>query len=101
MKGYGITLKHAMPGDLVMDHVSDINHPAYLSDNISRNCVLFGIVRNFVYMDWKIETGKKEHDMIKNHDQLNIKWASVPGDGTNEAITPPGNHWVKVLVLTK
>ena len=99
MKGYSTVFEHAMNADLFMDHASDINHLAYLLDKISRNHILFGIVRKFVYVKWKIGTCNEEHDVIKNYERLNIKWASVSGDDTNEAVPPPCNQWVKVLAL--
>ena len=52
-------------------------------------------------MEQKIETCGKEYDVIKNHEQLDIKLASIPGDDTNEAVPPPYNQWVKVLTLKK
>ena len=99
MKLYSITFKYAMTADLVMAHASNINHPAYLLDNISRNHILFGIVRKFVYVKWKIGTCNEEHDVIENHKPLNIEWSNLPGDDKNEVVPPLCNHWMKVLSL--
>ena len=99
MKGYSTVFEHAMNADLFMDHASDINHLAYLLDKISRNHILFGIVRNVAYVEWKIGTCKEEHDVIENRKPLNIKWSNVPGDDTNEVVPLPCNHWIKVLAL--
>ena len=82
-----------------MAHESTINDPAYLSDKISRNYILLGIVRNIVYVELRIGTGDKEHDVIEHHEWLNIKRTSVTSDDTNETIPPHCNQWVKVLAL--
>ena len=99
MKGYGRVYERAMSRNLVMTHVSEINDPTYLSDKINRSYIIFGVVQTFVYMEWKTGTGNKEHDMIENHERLNIQLTSASSDDTNKAVPPPCNQCVKVLVL--
>ena len=45
-------------------------------------------------MEWKIGTGDEENDVIENHEKLNIKWESGPGDDTSKAVPTLYNHWL-------
>ena len=50
--GYGEKWKHAMPGDLVFEFASDINHPAVGAGLIHRNYILVGAVKSFFKIRW-------------------------------------------------
>ena len=101
IKGYGMPYDCASPGDLVMAFASDIKHPAYLAGKINRSFIFFGVVRNFVYVQWNTGLGDKEWDgVIENHERLNIRWAAnIPDWDTKVDVPPPTNQWVKVLAL--
>ena len=47
-----------MPGDLIMDFSSEVNHPEARDEIIHRNYILIGIVKSFVYEEW--DTGKTD-----------------------------------------
>ena len=93
-KGYGTAFEHAMPGDLIMAHASDIDHPAWVQVKIDRNYIMFGVVKNFVYVEWDTGFG-----IIEDHERLNINWVAVPGWDTEDKIPPPCNDREKVLSL--
>ena len=99
--GYDIELRDAMPGDLVMAFVSDINHPAVDTGFIYYNYILVGTVKSFVYVEWNTGMEEDEWDGITNHGRLKILWSDIQ-DWDDSSCNQPEyalNSQVKVIAL--
>ena len=51
---------NAKSGNIVMVAVGDVDHPAVKCGSVNFNYVLFGVVIDFIYINWEIERTDEE-----------------------------------------
>ena len=67
--GYGKNYNNAKPGDTVMSPVGDFDHLSVKYGLVNCNYLLFGIVINYIYINWEIGRVDDEWDgMVMNHE---------------------------------
>ena len=68
---YGGHFNDAIPGDIVIAHVADLDHLAYTKlKKVKPTYIVFGAVRHFCYGD---------NDPFRNDGMLEIQWMPVLG----------------------
>ena len=87
------------PRNIVMIAARDVDHPAVKYELVNRNYLLFGVVTGFIYINWeKVRTDEEWDDVVRNIEQLRIKWVKVVGIKYEDwDIIPPLTKWIKVV----
>ena len=99
INGYGMRYDDPQHGDIIMAKAGDINHPAYLSDIVSRNYYVFGSVRGFCYIINEMEYVRNisySDDDECGDERLEVVWVKVAGSSTT-AFTPPSRKCIHMV----
>ena len=83
-----------------MTFAGDIDHPAFTGGLMRKNYLVYGAVKDYVYVDWDIKHKDTEwNGTVKDCKQPGVKWIDVAG-GMNEGwnVEPLFHYLVKVIV---
>ena len=94
--GYSKKYDDAIPGNIVIVPTGVVKHPTVKCRFFNRNYLLFGVVADYIYTDWEIESVDEEWDgVVRNHEQLRVNWVKVARKKYEDwDIVSPSTKWV-------